>query len=430
MTALPRIVRLTAFVCLLGSFPLAAQSFRAATVKIDITPDSPEWLLGYGARQSTGVLDPIFHRILALDDGDRRFVFVASDICLISPVEYEKVARALEQQTGIDRLHFWWSMSHTHSAPEVGPPGLAVAFLGDRYTHEIDPSYTEMVERKLVDGVVQAFEQLEEARLAAGWGHSLANINRRARDVEGDTRLGLNPLGPTDRRLGLLRFERLDGSPIALLANYPIHGTVLGPANVEISGDAPGVVAEYVESKVGAPLVFLNGAAGDQAPIYSVYPDARAGHLSEFRRLLGEPILEANRRLGVADQKLKIGASELIVETPMKDGLEWPDALRDYAATRGEASLVRLPVRVLQLSDEIVIWSAPIELFSQVAVRVRARSRFPFTFYAGYTNGWLGYLLTADEWPHGGYEPRVSPYTPAAQFHLEDAVGAALDELP
>ncbi|MEZ5361191.1 MAG: hypothetical protein R2748_02330 [Bryobacterales bacterium] len=57
-------------------------------------------------------------------------------------------------------------------------------------------------------------------------------------------------------------------------------------------------------------------------------------------------------------------------------------------------------------------------------------SRFPYTFYAGYTNGWLGYLLTADEWQYGGYEPSVSPYTPEAQFDLERAVGAALDALP
>jgi len=356
---------------------------------------------------------------------------VSSDLCLVSPVEYDKVAAALEARTGIPRVSFWWSMTHTHAAPEVGPPGLAVAFLGDRYEHEFDRAYTSMVEQSLIDGVAEALEDLEAARPAVGWGFSLANINRRARDVEGETRLGMNPHGPTDRRLGLLRFERPDGSPIALLANYPIHGTVMSGKNLEISGDAPGVVAEYVESELGAPLVFLNGAAGDQAPLYSVFPDPRSGHLSQFRHLLGKPILDANERLHASDDEVRLAASELIVETPMKDGLEWPKALDDYVlrSANGEETMIRLPVRVLQLSDEIVIWSAPLELFNQIAVRVRSQSRFAYTFYAGYTNGWLGYLLTADEWQHGGYEPRVSPYTPQAQFDLEQAVGAALDAL-
>ena len=37
--------------------------FRAAFVKVDITPKTSQWLLGYGPRKSTGVLDPIYHRV-------------------------------------------------------------------------------------------------------------------------------------------------------------------------------------------------------------------------------------------------------------------------------------------------------------------------------------------------------------------------------
>ena len=45
-------------------------TFRAAVVKVDISPNSPKQLLGYGARLSTGIHDRIYHRIIALDDGD------------------------------------------------------------------------------------------------------------------------------------------------------------------------------------------------------------------------------------------------------------------------------------------------------------------------------------------------------------------------
>ena len=67
----------------------------------------------------------------------------------------------------------------------------------------------------------------------------MANINRRAKDADGKVSLGLNPAGPTDRQIGLMRLERADGSIIALVANYGIHGTVLSGRSESISGDAP-----------------------------------------------------------------------------------------------------------------------------------------------------------------------------------------------
>lgn len=392
--------------------------FRAAVVKVDITPSTPQWLLGYGARQSTGVHDPLFHRIVLLDDGRTQFALVSSDICLVSPAEYEKVASALEKATGIPSVNFWWSFTHTHSAPEVGPPGLAVAFLGDRYTHEVDQSYTDTVEQKLLDGIAEARGKLQPAKLGVGWGYSAANINRRARDVEGETYLGMNPDGPTDRRLGLIRLDKADGSPLALIANYPIHGTVLGGQNLLISGDAPGVVSEYVEQKIGAPLLFVNGAAGDLAPIYSVYPDFKSGKLSQFRVLLGDRILETNAKLTATTARVKLAASGTVLETARRPGLTFPSALSSYAGR----DTVRLPLRFLKINDDIAIWSAPIELFCEVAIGVREKSKIPNTMFFGYTNGWLGYLLTAKELKNGGYEPRVSPYTAAAADDLSRAV--------
>ena len=55
-------------------------------------------------------------------------------------------------------------------------------------------------------------------------------------------------------------------------------------------------------------------------------------------------------------------------------------------------------------------------------MRVRNLSPFPYTFYFGYCNGWLAYMPTAAEFPHGGYEPGVSPYTPQAEDDVVRAV--------
>jgi hypothetical protein len=139
--------------------PASPSTFRASVVKIDITPDDSQNLLGYGARISTGTHDPIFHKINVLDDGITQFFLISSDICLISPSEYDRVAAKIKKLYGIDPVNVWWTVRHTHSAPEVGPPGMGATFLGDRFLHEIDPKYTELVEQKLIDGVNESRKQ-------------------------------------------------------------------------------------------------------------------------------------------------------------------------------------------------------------------------------------------------------------------------------
>jgi len=402
--------------------------FRAAVVKSDITPDNSQYLIGYQERKSTGIHDRIYHRIILMDDGRTQFVLVATDICIISPVEYEKVAGRLKDLFGIDPVNFWWSTTHTHSAPEVGTPGIYKIYMGERNQHDLDLDYTGMVEKKLIDGIREARMKLAPAKLGAGWGFSRANINRRAIDADGKASLGLNPDGPVDRKIGLIRIEKEDGSLMALISNYPIHGTVMSGSNLEISGDAPGTVSEYVEEKSGAPLVFINGAAGNLAPIYSVYPNPKAGHLGEFRVLLGDRIIEANSKIFDMTDRVSLKPGSLIVETPRKAGMDWPADCGNYTRTTSSGiNLVKLPVRFLKINDDIAIWSAPLELFCEISNKVRDRSSFPFTFYFGYTNGWFGYLVAEPEYKYEGYEPRVSPFTPAADKDLTEAVVSYLN---
>ena len=95
-----------------------------------------------------------------------------------------------------------------------------------------------------------------------------------------------------------------------------------------------------------------------------------------------------------------------------------------------------MPVRFLKINNDIAIWSAPIELFCEVSNEIRDQSAFEYTFYYGYTNGWLGYLPAEEEFKYGGYEvERVSPFTPEAARHLTEAVlgylaGKIKNEMP
>jgi hypothetical protein len=296
--------------------------------------------------------------------------------------------------------------------------------MGERYKHETDTAYANFAANVLVSAIEEGIASLVPAKLGVGWGHSMANINRRARDIDDVAFLGLNPDGPVDRRIGILKIRRKsDESLMTLIANYPIHGTVMGGANVLISGDAPGVVANYVEEQLGVPLLFINGAAGNLAPIYSVYPDSKSGRLNQFRRLLGDKILAAQEKITHYEEDMTLKVGELIVESPLNQGLVWPKDLDAYIRhqTNGP-SLIRVPVRFLKLNEEIGIWGSPLELFCEIANEVRDASPFPFTFFYGYTNGWLGYLVTDEELTYGGYEPSVSPFRPTAGNAFRDAV--------
>jgi len=406
-----------------------AGNFRAAVVETDITPTRPQWLLGYGARQSDGVHDQIYQRVAALNDGKTTVYFVSTEIAVMSPGYFDKVAQEIQRQLGIAPQNIWWTATHTHSAPEVGPPGVPAIFMPERYkqasTGESNPEYSRFIEEKLIEELKLARQKLQPARLGIGLGFSTANINRRAIDVGGKVDLGMNPDRPVDRQIGVIRLETLDGALIGLLANYAMHGTTLGGENLKITGDSPGVVAKYVEEKLGAPVLFINGAEGDVAPIYSQTPNFDRAHLGEFRLLLGDRILQANKRISELTSDVSLAPSEIWVKTPLRKGLVWPsdpDLGKYVRTTSGGTTLVRIPVRFLQINHETVVWGAPLEMFCEIAIDVRNRSRFPFTFFFGLTNGWIGYLPIATAMHEGGYEPSVSPFTDRGEDDFREAV--------
>ncbi len=209
-----------------------------------------------------------------------------------------------------------------------------------------------------------------------------------------------------------------------------MHATVLGGSSTLVSADAPGTVAKYVEEKTGAPMLYLNGAAGNIAPLYSTRTEAEAGVFSRFKVLLGDPILEANRRLRTTMGEVKLRASRIVVETPKRPELKWSDELKDYLrVSKDGAETLLVPLRFLRIGDDTVLWSAPMELFCEIASDIRDRSPFTHTLYVGYTGGTFGYMPTEEEFLAGGYEPATSPFTASAASHLRAAVERHLREI-
>ena len=196
------------FFFLMAGLSATASGFRAGAAKADITPNSPQWLMGYADRQSTGVLDHIYVRVVAMESNGTQMYLVSSDLTSFSPSVYDDVAAELERTMGIPRVNFWWAVTHSHSAPEVGPHGMGAALHPTRGNHEWHRDYADFVKQSLIHAVAEARSKLEPARIAFGQGIAFANINRRAKDVSGPAFLGFNPDGPADRQIGLIRLER------------------------------------------------------------------------------------------------------------------------------------------------------------------------------------------------------------------------------
>jgi len=80
--------------------------------------------------------------------------------------------------------------------------------------------------------------------------------------------------------------------PTGVALNYAIHGTVLDMVYLKIVVMPRELISEYAEQKIGAPVLFINGAAGNLAPIYITLPNAGgSGRLGTIPGAIGDKIL-------------------------------------------------------------------------------------------------------------------------------------------
>jgi neutral ceramidase len=220
----------------------AAMSVGAA--RVDITPDAKSLPKGF-----EGVNDPIFVRAIVIDDGSTRAALVTVDAGAISGDTFAQVSQQAERELRIPARHLLLTATHTHSVP----------FGNGR----------DLVPR-IVSAISQAASRLQAARMAYGTGVSYINVNRNIIDPQTHRWWeGPNYAGVSDKTVAVIRFEALDGRPIAVYYNYAVHAVLTGQLD-QISGDIPGAASRYIEDSLDdqAVAVWSTGASGDQNPVY------------------------------------------------------------------------------------------------------------------------------------------------------------------
>lgn len=136
--------------------------------------------------------------------------------------------------------------------------------------------------------------------------------------------------------------------------------------------------------------------------------------------------LEGARMPGVRDLRTYEGCQRIEVLSPLIGTLL---GIRPPPITPGRAACgtTRTMVTALRVGEHLFV-GLPGEPLTLMADRVRALSPAPAdrTVVLGYTNGYSGYLLTAEDWLRAGYEPTLNFWGPLEGERIaEAAVGLA-----
>lgn len=449
------------------------QQLMAGTGRADITPPVGIAHINWGARthdRAEGIDLPLWATVLLLDNGETRAAIVDLDFLLIPTADCDALRAVAAEELGTTPDHVRLSCTHTHSGPPWNADGMGgQASLPGM---EMVPAYRDKVFAAIREAARGARGSQRAARTAATHGTCDVTVNRRLQ-TNGRTIVAQNWDGERDTTMTIVRLDDLDERLIATIVGYGTHPIVLAHQNRLISPDYPGTVKRTVEEIVGGTCLFLQGCAGDQIPREALTGDVGAARrmgkligLDAARLSLGlqtrpvarrlERVVESGAPLGLwvedalPDGPIPLAVASRRVALPVRD-YGSADALEAEAERRAAAvraldkktasdseiatanytakraamnakwarvcagnSAREVEIQALRIGEAALV-GVPLEPFARIGAEIRAGSKLPVTQFAGYTNGWEGYVPTADEFAKGGYEAEwATPYGPGA----------------
>ena len=388
-----------------------ASDMKAGVEKVDITPPIGTRMWGYFDRLdgAKGVLDPLYARVLVLEAGNSRLAYVDLDLGrTFGPASLDSLRKAAKQDCGIDALIV--QATHTHTGPVIM----------DEYPNGPPAWETEDLKR-IERAIHNAAESAVPVRLGVGYGAAYIGYNRRHVDADGTiSMLWSNstqaPTYPVDPLVAVLRIDRMDGEPLAILVNYAAHPVTFGSDALRFSADFPGVMCQVVEQAFGGkPLAFfVQGAAGDINVFDAGTPidlDA-VGRRDWAGETLGKVAVgtaqqiqtkvDPDPQIDFRDEslpfKLRWNPEKLKQETLHELG---PKAFDIFASPIKQT--MDLPVTTALINRDIAIVGMPGEPFVDFQTDLRAKCPVRDCFFLGYTNGYYGYFPTIKAASEGGY---------------------------
>jgi neutral ceramidase len=400
---------------------------RAGAAKVDITPQDLTGLTNLWGRPFEGVHDPIFLRALVVDNSINKAAIVAAD--LVEFGDTSSVRKRIAKEIGIPVDHIIITASHDHNAPRVGTVTAgATAHAGGPAT----AAYTEMVYDQIIEVVRQAKAALQPARLGIGTGKADVNTNRDEYTTEG-WKVGVNPEGPSEKTVWVVKFETTSGEPIAILMNYAVHSVVLGAENRLVTGDLAGAAERFVEQYYQDKVVALwtLGPAGDQNPRYVSWDTASIGDrerepgyslMDALGQILGEEVLQVAGRIEQMTAEARIEANERVVSCPAR--IPTRDTQCDDLKFQPVDSLnIHLG---LVLINHFALTSVSGEVVTRIYRHLKKVSPFVNTILITLANDRVGYIVDDASYDIPTFE---STNTPLKRGHAEAAIVNGLLEM-
>jgi putative membrane-bound dehydrogenase-like protein len=250
-----------------------AAGIPVGVASIDITPETPIRLSGYGSRTvpSEGVEQRLFAKAISIGNGTEESplsILLTVDTIGIPAWVTKKVGERLASVVGLHRENFALCSTHSHTAPTLHgtlpfmfPSGLSEEEKG------VIKTYTDDLVEKLVEVAQQACKDPQPARIHWGKGELTFAANRRLLANGTWKGFGVQKNGPVDHSFPLMKFESLEGELLAVFANYACHCTTLGGDFNRIHGDWAGVAQEEIEKRhPGTKALIAIGCGADQNP--------------------------------------------------------------------------------------------------------------------------------------------------------------------
>lgn len=196
-------------------------------------------------------------RAVAISRGPgHEVVFLRADLVGVFQQFRQAILVELKKRTGRSFDHaLIFGATHTHSGPGriIGVGGI-FNLIADTFF----PEFYERMVKTAADTVEAALADLQPGSI--GWAHARDDeaINDRRCEDGQDHKNGALPI------LALRRAGKI----FALVFSYPIHGTLLGIEEFNLSRDVAGAIEEAVEDSFDHPVqaLFFNGWGADVSP--------------------------------------------------------------------------------------------------------------------------------------------------------------------
>ena len=445
-----------------------ARLLLAGVARAIITPPIGIRMVGYTVQEGCAqdVERDLTATVLVLSDGSTSVVIAALDVLFVPLPLSDRIRESIGRRIGILAENVLLNGSHTHLGPMF--PGWQEESSPQK---ELQERYVAQLEDVLIGAAAAAWETRRPVRLGSGRGSAPLGVNRREKMPDGNIMIGENADGPIDRTVDVLRIDDLEGRPLAVVMSAACHTVVLGPKTLSLSPDFIGPARVLIEQAIGAPSLFLQGAAGNINPACGI-GGGGAEQFEDAQRLglmLGGETLKVwaqirthNRRgprrivrsvaaistwdyeptsqetvthLSVTRRRLTLPLSPLPDLARVEADLARTRAARDAALAgnsqgaknvaqrmfawaeqrhRLVTSGIRIPTREIELwamrINDIGIASVSAEPLAELGLEIKRRSPLEHTLFLGYSNGCIGYIPPPEAFAEGGMEVIESHY--------------------